>query len=256
MRDGETAPTSAMCCRRVGAACLSIAGHSRAADVRSIPHTVGDGRSFGAPGYPVVVADRAEVTRVAPAWQPAALPDEGPGPVRRIPRCLLSQVLGVMANLDGRRIWPDRSLEAAERPAVEVAAWLPGYPPGKQESVGLAEAQPRERPYVMLLAGSIELPAETRKTAVPGLRRRAASVLSPLLPKTAMTAADPESEKTPRRAGLLCDAPKRTRTSTRLSRTRPSTWRVYQFRHRRRRAPSIAPAMACPPPAGPPAPGE
>ena len=29
-------------------------------------------------------------------------------------------------------------------------------------------------------------------------------------------------------------APKRTRTSTRLSRTRPSTWRVYQFRHRRK----------------------
>ena len=35
-------------------------------------------------------------------------------------------------------------------------------------------------------------------------------------------------------------APKRTRTSTRLSRTRPSTWRVYQFRHRREGSRSIA----------------
>src|SRR5215213_3568564 len=35
-------------------------------------------------------------------------------------------------------------------------------------------------------------------------------------------------------------APKRTRTSTRLSRTRPSTWRVYQFRHRRGCRRSIA----------------
>ena len=42
----------------------------------------------------------------------------------------------------------------------------------------------------------------------------------------------PERRK-PRRSGAFCDAPKRTRTSTRLSRTRPSTWRVYQFRHRR-----------------------
>ena len=38
----------------------------------------------------------------------------------------------------------------------------------------------------------------------------------------------------------FCDAPKRTRTSTRLSRTRPSTWRVYQFRHRREGTASIA----------------
>jgi hypothetical protein len=29
------------------------------------------------------------------------------------------------------------------------------------------------------------------------------------------------------------NAPKRTRTSTQLAWTRPSTWRVYQFRHRR-----------------------
>jgi hypothetical protein len=34
-------------------------------------------------------------------------------------------------------------------------------------------------------------------------------------------------------SGAFRSAPKRTRTSTRLSRTRPSTWRVYQFRHRR-----------------------
>src|SRR3954451_19910093 len=40
-------------------------------------------------------------------------------------------------------------------------------------------------------------------------------------------------KKKPACAGFLADAPKRTRTSTRLSRTRPSTWRVYQFRHRR-----------------------
>ena len=53
-----------------------------------------------------------------------------------------------------------------------------------------------------------------------------------------------EKEKA-RLCGLFRHAPKRTRTSTRLSRTRPSTWRVYQFRHRRRRRPSIAlPAAA------------
>src|SRR4051812_39884355 len=38
------------------------------------------------------------------------------------------------------------------------------------------------------------------------------------------------SVKGPAEPGLH-SAPKRTRTSTRLSRTRPSTWRVYQFRH-------------------------
>src|SRR5215213_3051942 len=43
----------------------------------------------------------------------------------------------------------------------------------------------------------------------------------------------------PRYAGPF-HAPKRTRTSTRLSRTRPSTWRVYQFRHRRGCRRSIA----------------
>ena len=41
-------------------------------------------------------------------------------------------------------------------------------------------------------------------------------------------------------AGSFIYAPKRTRTSTRLSRTRPSTWRVYQFRHRRGCGRSIA----------------
>src|SRR5215203_4224486 len=42
----------------------------------------------------------------------------------------------------------------------------------------------------------------------------------------------PEKRKAPPPRGFR-HAPKRTRTSTRLSRTRPSTWRVYQFRHRR-----------------------
>src|SRR2546423_14951208 len=49
-----------------------------------------------------------------------------------------------------------------------------------------------------------------------------------------------EEAKAPLNAGLS-SAPKRTRTSTRLSRTRPSTWRVYQFRHRRGCGRSIAP---------------
>src|SRR3954469_3962667 len=40
-------------------------------------------------------------------------------------------------------------------------------------------------------------------------------------------------KKKPAYASSFTYAPKRTRTSTRLSRTRPSTWRVYQFRHRR-----------------------
>src|SRR3954469_12738775 len=54
-----------------------------------------------------------------------------------------------------------------------------------------------------------------------------------------------ESPKTPRQrcCGAFPSAPKRTRTSTRLSRTRPSTWRVYQFRHRREGDASIARAM-------------
>src|SRR3954452_17152569 len=42
-----------------------------------------------------------------------------------------------------------------------------------------------------------------------------------------------ETKRTRLLAGSFAYAPKRTRTSTRLSRTRPSTWRVYQFRHRR-----------------------
>src|SRR3954462_907002 len=42
-----------------------------------------------------------------------------------------------------------------------------------------------------------------------------------------------EERKSPAEQGFR-SAPKRTRTSTRLSRTRPSTWRVYQFRHRRK----------------------
>src|SRR3954447_13889492 len=42
----------------------------------------------------------------------------------------------------------------------------------------------------------------------------------------------PERRK-PSNSRAFVHAPKRTRTSTRLSRTRPSTWRVYQFRHRR-----------------------
>src|SRR4051812_28003283 len=46
------------------------------------------------------------------------------------------------------------------------------------------------------------------------------------------TAVDPRTAKAPQ-CGAFVHAPKRTRTSTRLSRTRPSTWRVYQFRHRR-----------------------
>ena len=51
-----------------------------------------------------------------------------------------------------------------------------------------------------------------------------------------------EREK-PRFCGAFPYAPKRTRTSTRLSRTRPSTWRVYQFRHRREGSRSIAGAQ-------------
>src|SRR3954447_25686152 len=53
--------------------------------------------------------------------------------------------------------------------------------------------------------------------------------------------ATPRTTKPRAFAGLRRHAPKRTRTSTRLSRTRPSTWRVYQFRHRREGAASIAP---------------
>ena len=40
---------------------------------------------------------------------------------------------------------------------------------------------------------------------------------------TQRAGATPRTRK-PRRSGAFCDAPKRTRTSTRLSRTRPSTW--------------------------------
>src|SRR5215208_2664026 len=53
----------------------------------------------------------------------------------------------------------------------------------------------------------------------------------------------PETKK-PRVCGAFSYAPKRTRTSTRLSRTRPSTWRVYQFRHRREGWRSIAVAQS------------
>src|SRR6476469_6145807 len=43
----------------------------------------------------------------------------------------------------------------------------------------------------------------------------------------------PENDESPAGARPSRGAPKRTRTSTRLARTRPATWRVYQFRHRR-----------------------
>jgi hypothetical protein len=62
----------------------------------------------------------------------------------------------------------------------------------------------------------------------------------------------PERRK-PRERRAFEDAPKRTRTSTRLSRTRPSTWRVYQFRHRREgdasidRPSPLSPCCASPP---------
>jgi hypothetical protein len=57
--------------------------------------------------------------------------------------------------------------------------------------------------------------------------------------------AEPVRERgKPRHAGLSGGAPKRTRTSTRLSRTRPSTWRVYQFRHRREGAAEYSPGLA------------
>ena len=49
--------------------------------------------------------------------------------------------------------------------------------------------------------------------------------------------------KSPPVSGLFPYAPKRTRTSTRLSRTRPSTWRVYQFRHRREGGGEYSPAL-------------
>ena len=52
----------------------------------------------------------------------------------------------------------------------------------------------------------------------------------------------PENDESPAGAGLSLHAPKRTRTSTRLSRTRPSTWRVYQFRHRREGGGEYSPA--------------
>src|SRR3954463_15542802 len=53
----------------------------------------------------------------------------------------------------------------------------------------------------------------------------------------------PERRK-PRECRAFGGAPKRTRTSTRLSRTRPSTWRVYQFRHRREGDGEYSPVIA------------
>ena len=50
---------------------------------------------------------------------------------------------------------------------------------------------------------------------------------------SSVTAASAPERRSPAKRGASGGAPKRTRTSTRLSRTRPSTWRVYQFRHRR-----------------------
>src|SRR5690349_6729304 len=63
--------------------------------------------------------------------------------------------------------------------------------------------------------------------------RRCREMFSPREP------VDPENGESPAAARLSTHAPKRTRTSTRLTRTRPSTWRVYQFRHRRGRRGSI-----------------
>src|SRR3954462_5588099 len=56
-----------------------------------------------------------------------------------------------------------------------------------------------------------------------------------------------QNDGSPAFAGLSLHAPKRTRTSTRLARTRPSTWRVYQFRHRRGNgeySPGVGPGLS------------
>ena len=64
--------------------------------------------------------------------------------------------------------------------------------------------------------------------------------------------APPGLEPEKRAEQVIRHAPKRTRTSTRLSRTRPSTWRVYQFRHRREderessAGPAVSPCFASP----------
>src|SRR5215211_527143 len=55
----------------------------------------------------------------------------------------------------------------------------------------------------------------------------------------------PRTTKAPPERGFRLHAPKRTRTSTRLSRTRPSTWRVYQFRHRREGGGEYSPGGSC-----------
>src|SRR5690349_19772489 len=54
---------------------------------------------------------------------------------------------------------------------------------------------------------------------------------------------NPRTRKAPQ-SGAFRSAPKRTRTSTRLSRTRPSTWRVYQFRHRRESGGEYSPGLS------------
>src|SRR3954452_15443756 len=77
-------------------------------------------------------------------------------------------------------------------------------------------------------------PQKTRSSAVAAvaLHLTERHYSSPDRTRNARARTAPRTKKA-RRGGPFLHAPKRTRTSTRLSRTRPSTWRVYQFRHRR-----------------------
>ena len=102
------------------------------------------------------------------------------------------------------------------------------------ETPGPLAPVPRHRRHHPAVAARIELDAHhTTLVGQPLVAPIASSAVSrkpaPPIPRRVHA----KETEPPRNCGAFTYAPKRTRTSTRLSRTRPSTWRVYQFRHRR-----------------------
>ena len=148
----------------------------------------------------------------------------------------------------GRR----RALRAARRPRARVSAGGE-----RSERLGSAPRLVGEPPRALrpssrqrttpALAGSVEVHAHG---VPPGWGTAGEQGCSPVVRGVAARCSPPDRSRSPRTrkappSGAFRSAPKRTRTSTRLSRTRPSTWRVYQFRHRREGDGEYSPASAC-----------
>jgi hypothetical protein len=140
-------------------------------------------------------------------------------------------------------LWNSTAAPERLAPAVSTEGphRTPQPPPGPEPAIALpsvlppADDVPAPRLVVLHAHGCSLVVGHNWGTALcPSCHRALPQKLAP--PRDGAR----QERENPAGAGLLESAPKRTRTSTRLSRTRPSTWRVYQFRHRREGSRSIA----------------